>query len=77
VYFNVNFNVLFKLINCAFLVSELYVYQNEWCKSKKKISVLQSNVTIVMRNLLLKLSKRTLATLCYLFKLVDYCDARF
>ena len=35
-YFNVNFNVFFKLIKVHLLVSELYVYQNARCNDKKK-----------------------------------------
>ena len=35
-YFNVNFNVFFKLIKVYLLVSELYIYQNERCNDKKK-----------------------------------------
>ena len=35
-YFNVNFNVFFKLIKVHLLVSELYIYQNAWCNNKKK-----------------------------------------
>jgi len=31
VYFNINFNVFFKLINVHLLVSELYMYQNARC----------------------------------------------
>ena len=34
-YFNVNFNVLFKLIKVHLLVSELYIYENARCKDKK------------------------------------------
>ena len=34
-YFNVNFNVFFKLIKVHFLVSELYIYQNARCNHKK------------------------------------------
>ena len=34
VYFNVNFNVFFKLIKVYFLVSELYIYQNARCNDK-------------------------------------------
>ena len=30
-YFNVNFNVFFKLTKLHFLVSELYIYQNARC----------------------------------------------
>ena len=30
-YFNVNFNVFFKLIKVHLLVSELYIYQNARC----------------------------------------------
>jgi len=36
-YFNVNFNVFFKLIKVHVLVSELYVHQNAWCNDKKTI----------------------------------------
>ena len=35
-YFNVNYNVFFKLINGHLLVSELYMYQNARCNDKKK-----------------------------------------
>ena len=35
VYFNVNFNVFFKLIKVLLLVSELYVYQNARYNDKK------------------------------------------
>ena len=37
-YFNVNFNVFFRLIKVQFLVSELniYIYQNARCNDKKK-----------------------------------------
>ena len=47
-YFNVNFNVFFKLIKVHFLVSELYIYQNArynekesslWCCLPKDTSV--------------------------------------
>jgi len=31
VYFNVKFNVFFKLIKVHLLVSELYIHQNAWC----------------------------------------------
>jgi len=34
VYFNVNFNVFFKLIEVHLLVSELYIYQNALCNDK-------------------------------------------
>ena len=34
-YFNVNFNMFFKLIKVHLLVSELYVYQNARCNDKK------------------------------------------
>jgi len=36
VYFNVNFNVFFKLIKLHLLVSELNIYQNALCNDKKK-----------------------------------------
>ena len=34
-YFNVNFNVFFKLIKVHLLVSELYIYQTARCNKKK------------------------------------------
>ena len=34
-YFNVNFNVFFKLIKLHFLVNELYIYQNARCNDEK------------------------------------------
>ena len=34
-YFNVNFNVFFKLIKVNLLVNELYIYQNAQCSDKK------------------------------------------
>jgi len=37
VYFNVNFNVFFKLIKVYFLVSELYIHQNARCKDTRKL----------------------------------------
>jgi len=36
VYFNVNFDVFFKLIKVNLLVSELYIYQNARCNGKQK-----------------------------------------
>jgi len=36
VYFNVNFNVFFKLIKC---VSEIYIYQNARCNDIRKTQV--------------------------------------
>ena len=38
VYFNVNFNVFFKLIKVHLLVSELYIYQNAWCNDKNTVA---------------------------------------
>jgi len=35
VYFNVNFNVFFKLIIVHLLVSEFYIHQNVRCNDKK------------------------------------------
>ena len=35
-YFNVHFNVFFKVIKVHLLVSELYIYQNARCNDKKK-----------------------------------------
>jgi len=60
-YFNVNFNVLFKLIKVHLLVSELYLYQNERCNDKKNrplcshISCLQKlgSITFNTRTVLL------------------------
>ena len=36
-YFDVNFNVFFKLIKVHLLVSELYIHQNPRCNNKNKI----------------------------------------
>jgi len=36
VYFNVNFNVFFKIKEC-FFVSELYIHQNAWCNNKNSV----------------------------------------
>jgi len=35
-YFNVNFNVFFKLIKVQLLVSELYIYQTARCNDWKR-----------------------------------------
>ena len=35
-YFNVNFNVFFKLIKVHLSVRILNIYQNAWCNNKKK-----------------------------------------
>jgi len=35
VYFNINFNVFFKLIKVLLLVSEIYMHQNGRCNDKK------------------------------------------
>jgi hypothetical protein len=40
VYFNINFNVFFKLIKVYLLVSELYIYQNARCNDKNKKTAL-------------------------------------
>jgi len=37
-YFNVNFNVFFKLIKVHLLVSEPYIHQNARCKDKNYYS---------------------------------------
>jgi len=34
VYFNVNFNMFFKLIKLHLLASEIYMYQNARCNNK-------------------------------------------
>ena len=39
-YFNVNFNVLFKLIRVHLLVCELYVYQNVRCNDKNFVEII-------------------------------------
>jgi hypothetical protein len=50
VYFNVNFNVFFKIKKVHLLVSELYIYQNARCNDKNKnfldvsVSVLSCSV---------------------------------
>ena len=38
-YFNVNFNVFFKLIKVHLLVSELYIYQTARCNDKKDLCI--------------------------------------
>jgi len=38
VYFNVNFNVFFKLIKVHLLVSEIYIHQNARCNDKNYLS---------------------------------------
>ena len=43
VYFNVNFNVFFKLIKVHLLVSELYIYQNARCNDKNWNALLTIN----------------------------------
>ena len=59
-YFNVNFNVFFKLIKGHLLVSELYIYQNARCNDKKKnpstcslklFNTLQSQFTVHMADI--------------------------
>jgi len=37
VYFNVNFNVFFRLKKVHLLVSEIYIYQNAGATIKKKL----------------------------------------
>ena len=44
-YFNVNFNVFFKLIKVHLLVSELYKYQNARCNNKKRVFLVFDTVT--------------------------------
>ena len=44
-YFNVNFNVFFKLIKVHLLVSELYIYHYVRCKDEKKSCVLVVGIT--------------------------------
>jgi len=44
VYFNVHFNVFFKLIKVHLLVSEIYIYQNARCKDKNSTADSYMNV---------------------------------
>jgi len=39
VYFNVNFNVFFKLIKVNLLVNELYIYQTARCNDKNYVVI--------------------------------------
>ena len=45
-YFNVNFNVFFKLIKVHLLVNELYIYQNARCNDKNSLPLLFATVQI-------------------------------
>jgi len=44
VYFNVNFNVFFKLIKVHLLASELYIYQTARCNDKNVIHLFQAQI---------------------------------
>jgi len=56
VYFNINFNVFFKIKKVHLLASELYLYQNARCNNKKmrkelglaKISALKILITYLL-----------------------------
>jgi len=48
VYFNVNFNVSFKLIKVHLLVSELYVYKNARCKDKKSLVFIEPVISLIL-----------------------------
>ena len=50
-YFNVNFNVFFKLIKVHLLVSELYVHQNARCNDKKAKHVIVKLRSIQKNNI--------------------------
>ena len=50
-YFNVNFNVLFKSIKVHLLVSEHYIYQNARCNDKKKTSRFRLPQNLVLRKI--------------------------
>ena len=43
-YFNVNFNVFFKLIKVHLLVSELYIHQNARCNDQNRLRVFKNRV---------------------------------
>ena len=46
-YFNVNFNVFFKLIKVYLLVSELYIYQNVRCNDKIYYSLVEIGLSFL------------------------------
>ena len=46
-YFNVNFNVFFKLIKVHLLVSELYIHQNARCNDKNYFQLVAQLVLMV------------------------------
>jgi len=46
VYFNVNFNVFFKLIKVHLLVRKLYIYKNARCNNKNCITVFKHMVLL-------------------------------
>jgi hypothetical protein len=50
VYFNVNFNVFFKLIKVLFLVSGLYIRQNARCNDKNCKFIIDLLKSEYMRN---------------------------
>ena len=52
VYFNVNFNVFFKLIKVHLLVSEIYIYQNGRCNDNPPLGMLH-NIRYMHRTALL------------------------
>ena len=58
-YFNINFNVFFKLIKVHLLVSKLYIYQNARCNNKKKVDkrVWTQSVETVLRTKFHELKK--------------------
>jgi len=45
-YFNVNFNVFFKLIKLHLLVIELYIHQNVQCNDKKLVAYVKVLVPV-------------------------------
>jgi len=70
VYFNVNFNVFFKLIKVHLLVSELYIYQNARCNNKKKYWLYNSgsqtsSKSVYSRAIIIHLPKLSLLNLKY------------
>jgi len=50
VYFDVNFNVFFKLIKVHLLVSELYIYQNVRCNDKNPPFLFKAFKQIFLRS---------------------------
>jgi len=73
VYFNVNFNVFFKLIKLHLLVSELYIYQNARCNDKKKklcmclVTQIWCVICLVFISITVRLQTKTAVVFKYIF----------